>query len=43
LPVPLAVLGKSSAMRAGLVIEKPIGDLAIGFFMATRTMMLAPC
>jgi hypothetical protein len=31
LPVALAVAPKSSAMRAGLVIEKPIGSLAGAF------------
>jgi hypothetical protein len=31
LPVALTVAPKSSAMRAGLVIEKPIGSLAGGF------------
>ena len=43
LPVALTVAPKSSAMRVGLVIEKPIGSLAGAFFMAMLTTTFEPC
>src|SRR5690606_10479132 len=43
LPEPFATPEKSRAMRAGLVMEKPIGGLATGSLKAILTMTFAPC
>src|SRR5471032_1650492 len=43
LPVALLVVPKSSAMRGGLVMAKPIGNLSGAWLSAILTMTLEPC